>query len=318
MPDQPWFKFFAQDYLFDAKVDALPLAAQGLLVRMWSVCHLEGSCPDDPEELARKTLSKLQDILLSKPLCQSLFELRNGRLYSRRMEEEKRRSEQARVNALRGSKKGTSANGSANGSATSSADGSAKCPAQSQSQSESPLPPLGENDAPRMPDACDSHAVRMRQVEKGNAHHPTQPNQTKTPTPTPTPLGEIGNGKSNPTEFNATEVAIALSQQEGWYGASIRLALADAITHVAAGSVPPDFKAIGEDLVRRWQLHRDTGKFPKDPGTFFSGAHYKSVTPTSNTGPPLITDPVKLAADLLAEDERQNKLLRDRGKEALP
>jgi uncharacterized protein YdaU (DUF1376 family) len=140
----PWFKFFAGDYLLDSGVDSMPREAEGLLIRMWCICHIEGSCPADPGELARKTRCSLQYVLLSKPLCESLFELRGDRLYSRRMEEEKRRSQQARENASKRftrSKQSTSANGStnrlANGSADCSADGSAQ--SQSQSQNKNPL-----------------------------------------------------------------------------------------------------------------------------------------------------------------------------------
>ncbi len=100
MAEQPWFKFFAADYLLDADVDAMPREAEALLVRMWCVCHREGYCPSDPATLARKTLCSLQYISQCKPHCEPFFELRqDGKLYSRRMEEEKARSEQARQNA---------------------------------------------------------------------------------------------------------------------------------------------------------------------------------------------------------------------------
>jgi uncharacterized protein YdaU (DUF1376 family) len=135
----PWFKFFAGDYLLDSDVDSMPREAEGLLLRMWCIAHIEGSCPADPEELARKTRCSLQYVLQCKRHCESLFELREGRLYSRRMEEEKRRSEQARENASKRyeqSKQSTSANGNANGIANGSANGSAIRTAQSQSQSQ--------------------------------------------------------------------------------------------------------------------------------------------------------------------------------------
>ncbi len=99
MSEQPWFKFYAADYLLDPDVDQIPREAEALLVRMWCVCHREGSCPADPETLARKTLCSLQYVLQCKPHCDRFFELQDGKLYSRRMQEEKRRSDQARVNA---------------------------------------------------------------------------------------------------------------------------------------------------------------------------------------------------------------------------
>src|SRR5512133_508129 len=109
MSRTPWFKLFASDYLVDDRVDEMSREAEGLLLRMWCICHLEGSCPDDPEELARKTRCKLQYVLQCKPQCQSLFELRDGRLFSRRMEAENKRSDQARANASQRYKQKTSA-----------------------------------------------------------------------------------------------------------------------------------------------------------------------------------------------------------------
>jgi uncharacterized protein YdaU (DUF1376 family) len=99
MSNQPWFKFFGADYLLDPDVDAMPREAEALLVRMWCICHREGSCPVDVETLARKTQCSQQYVSQFKPQCEPFFELRDGKLYSRRMEEEKRRSQQARANA---------------------------------------------------------------------------------------------------------------------------------------------------------------------------------------------------------------------------
>jgi uncharacterized protein YdaU (DUF1376 family) len=139
MPTPPWFKFFANDFLLDPDVDALPPEAEALLIRMWCVCHREGSCPADPETLARKTLRSLQYVLQCKPHCELFFELRDGRLYSRRMEEEKRRSEQARENANARYKQKSSADRSAIGFANGRANGSAISTAQGQSQRNSKL-----------------------------------------------------------------------------------------------------------------------------------------------------------------------------------
>jgi uncharacterized protein YdaU (DUF1376 family) len=99
MADQPWFKFFAADYLLDPDVDNLPREAEGLLIRMWCICHREGSCPADVETLARKTLCSQEYVSQFRPQCEPFFELRDGKLYSRRMEEEKHRSQQASLNA---------------------------------------------------------------------------------------------------------------------------------------------------------------------------------------------------------------------------
>lgn len=123
MPVQPWFKFYAGDYLLDARVDGMPREAESLLVRMWAICHLEGYCPDNPEELARKTRCSLQYVLQCKQHCQLFFELQDGKLYSRRMQEEKRRSERASKNASQRYKQKSCATGTASGTATSSAAG---------------------------------------------------------------------------------------------------------------------------------------------------------------------------------------------------
>jgi len=136
MPSAPWFKFFAADYLLDPDVDAIPSEAEGLLIRMWCLCHLEGSCPADPEELARKTRCTLQCVLQCKRHCEPFFDLQGGRLYSLRMEEEKQRSKQARENASKRYEQRTSADGNANGSANGSAIRTAQSQSQSQSQNQ--------------------------------------------------------------------------------------------------------------------------------------------------------------------------------------
>lgn len=96
---QPWFKFYASDYLLDDKADDMPREAEGLLHRMWMICHLEGSCPADIETLARKTRCSLQYVSQWKSHCDPFFKLQDGRLYSERMEREKQLSEKNRQNA---------------------------------------------------------------------------------------------------------------------------------------------------------------------------------------------------------------------------
>lgn len=51
----PWFKFYAADYLLDAKVDLLPLEAQGILVRLWCLCSRDGSIPKDLAAISRRS-----------------------------------------------------------------------------------------------------------------------------------------------------------------------------------------------------------------------------------------------------------------------
>lgn len=135
MSEQPWFKFYAGDYLLDADVDALPREAEALLIRMWCVCHREGSCPSDPEILARKILCTVQYVQQHKKHCDPFFEVRDGKLYSRRMLEEKLRSEKARKNAnkryeQKQSQIPESKSESERGSAGSTANGTANCSAK--------------------------------------------------------------------------------------------------------------------------------------------------------------------------------------------
>jgi hypothetical protein len=115
--DRPWFKLFAADVLTDAKLDSLPPEFLGLVFKMWCVCHIEGHCPSDPQELARKTRLPLAYVLQCKSQCESLFDLHNGFYTSSRMEKEKRRSEVNRSNANDRWKEKTSGIRNANGNA---------------------------------------------------------------------------------------------------------------------------------------------------------------------------------------------------------
>ena len=129
MASEPWFKFYAADYLLDARVDSLSLEAQAILLRLWCLCHIEGSCPAESNEIARK--SRLTSEQIGRHLSNLLgfFEERDGRLYSHRMEAEKLKSETARRN---GQKRGEQIRSASRRLV----DGSADCLAQSQSQSQ--------------------------------------------------------------------------------------------------------------------------------------------------------------------------------------
>lgn len=128
MAREPWFKFFPSDFLLDAKIDSLCLEAQAVLLRMWCICHIEESCPASPEEVARKTRLSEQSVLNYWEQLSGFFTLRDGRLYSYRMEEEKQKSEAARASANRRWDKRN-------------ANRNAECNAQSQSQSQENAPP---------------------------------------------------------------------------------------------------------------------------------------------------------------------------------
>lgn len=117
MSDRPWFKAFAADILTDEKLDSLPPEALGLILKMWCVCHIEGKCPTDPKELARKTRLSLDYVLQYKSQCESLFESHDGVYVSARMEREKKRSVINSDNAKERYKQKSSAICSANGNA---------------------------------------------------------------------------------------------------------------------------------------------------------------------------------------------------------
>jgi len=89
----PWFKFFPADFLNDSKVDALPLEAQAILVRMWCVLWAEESLPSDVEEIARKCKVRLAIMQLHMHKLMQFFVHKPDQTYvSVRMEKEKQRS----------------------------------------------------------------------------------------------------------------------------------------------------------------------------------------------------------------------------------
>jgi uncharacterized protein YdaU (DUF1376 family) len=140
MAKEPWFKFFAADYLLDPAVDALPLEAQAVLLRMWCLCHIEGFCPADAEQIARKVRLPLEQITRHWQSLTPFFEVRGGKLYSFRMEEEKRKSEIARRAGNKRGEQIRSANRSADCSAQSQSQDQSQSQGQSHGQLESPSP----------------------------------------------------------------------------------------------------------------------------------------------------------------------------------
>jgi uncharacterized protein YdaU (DUF1376 family) len=138
MSDQPWFKFFASDYILDPKVDSLCLEAQAILIRMWSSCHIEGSCPLKSEETTRKIRLTCRVVEAHQAELLSFFETRDGRLYILRMEAEREKSEAAGHNANQRWR------GNANRNAIRNANCNGEGNAQSQNQSHNqnqPSPP---------------------------------------------------------------------------------------------------------------------------------------------------------------------------------
>jgi uncharacterized protein YdaU (DUF1376 family) len=133
MPSEPWFKFFAADYLLDGRVDSLPLEARAILISMWCLCQIEGSCscPAQPEEIARKARLSQGSVVKHFHQLAAFFELRDGRLYSRRMEAERKKSDAARSSA---NSRWRPSNANRNASCIADSN------AQSQSQKTNPSP----------------------------------------------------------------------------------------------------------------------------------------------------------------------------------
>lgn len=96
MAKEPWFKAWSADILTDEKMDAMPAEAEGLLWRMWCVCNLRGCISADPEEIARLTCRKTYYVSKYVSYMLPFFDLRDGHLFSHRMEREKQKSEMAR------------------------------------------------------------------------------------------------------------------------------------------------------------------------------------------------------------------------------
>lgn len=89
----PWFKFFAADFLMDADVDALPLEAQAILVRMWAVCWMEGELPSEPAQIARKCRVPQEALQTHHKAVEVFFATtKTGTLISERMERERGKS----------------------------------------------------------------------------------------------------------------------------------------------------------------------------------------------------------------------------------
>lgn len=136
---QPWFKFWASDFLTDPDIDRLSLDAQAIVIRLWCLCTLHGGFPDDQEEVARLTRCKLQYIQQCWQQCTQHFRLEGKRWISPRMEREKVKSDTARRKAETRWNKSTSVNGDAGSNASSNAGSNADSNAQKARKPESQI-----------------------------------------------------------------------------------------------------------------------------------------------------------------------------------
>jgi len=85
-----WIKLSVCEFIEDGDVDALPLAAQGLLVRLWCACARDGSIPSDPREAARRSMTAAEDVVahwdLVRPFFKPAGNSTSGRLISSRVQ----------------------------------------------------------------------------------------------------------------------------------------------------------------------------------------------------------------------------------------
>ena len=90
MPQDFYFKMFAREYLTDSEIRSLPLEAQGLLIRMWCSCCLDGHLPPDLEDMAVAIGAKVSQMRTHMPLLVRFFCADgSGNLVSDRMERER-------------------------------------------------------------------------------------------------------------------------------------------------------------------------------------------------------------------------------------
>jgi len=85
--DRPSFPFYAKDYLASARVSAMPLAAQGLYVRLIAFSWLSDGLPGDEDALRRLAGVERFEWRRVWPLVAPMWERRDtGRLYQRKLE----------------------------------------------------------------------------------------------------------------------------------------------------------------------------------------------------------------------------------------
>jgi uncharacterized protein YdaU (DUF1376 family) len=137
---KPWFKFWAREFLGDQDVANTPDSAMLLIVKMWCVCCLEGSCPADEAEIARLTRTLPHRVSHCVSHFDTYFERIGDRLYSRRMERDRERSELARKSAEVRWKQTGSGGGNANRIADRNAERSANRIAPEDQKTRGPEP----------------------------------------------------------------------------------------------------------------------------------------------------------------------------------
>lgn len=90
MASIPWFPIYASDLLIDDDLFNLDPKAEGLLLRMWCLCWVDGYAPSDPDLLSLKVRRIRPYVQMYLPMVLHFFQKdENGNLHSRRIEEER-------------------------------------------------------------------------------------------------------------------------------------------------------------------------------------------------------------------------------------
>lgn len=104
MPKDFYFKFFAREFLLSKEIRELSLEHQGILVRLWSVCCLDGTIPSDLEELSlvcgvKHSLLRSFERSLQRPFERFFQQTPSGAYFSPRMEREREHNQAIREKA---------------------------------------------------------------------------------------------------------------------------------------------------------------------------------------------------------------------------
>jgi uncharacterized protein YdaU (DUF1376 family) len=86
----PWFPLFAADLLMDDDLFKMDPKAEGLLVRMWCLCWVDGYAPKDTEALSLKVRRPISYVRKYLPEVIQFFQVdEQGNLWSQRLEVER-------------------------------------------------------------------------------------------------------------------------------------------------------------------------------------------------------------------------------------
>lgn len=159
MTEKLWFKQWASSYLTDPRIDRLTDAAAVLLQRMRCVCCLEGSCPVETSEIARKTMRSEAQVVASLPSVLQFFVYREDRLFDVGQERDNAVTERSRKGA-------NAANAKRKASATSDAASEAHAKVDSWLEGLGRFPVSVATSDARAVAAADAKKLEVRSIER--------------------------------------------------------------------------------------------------------------------------------------------------------